>query len=87
MKYKNASDVLPENLLKEVQKYAAGKTLYFPRDKERQKWGASSGARTFFTERNAEIRQKYLQKMSIESLADEYCLSVETVRKIVFRPE
>ena len=87
MKYKNASDVLPENLLKEVQKYAAGKTLYFPKDKARKKWGEASGARSFFSERNAEIREKYLQKMSIEHLADEYCLSTETIRKIVFRQD
>jgi len=87
MKYKNASDVLPESLLKEVQKYAAGETLYFPKDKERQKWGEKTGARTFFQERNAELRKKYLQKISIEHLADEYCLSVETVRKIVFKSE
>ena len=87
MKYKNASDVLPENLFKEVQKYAAGETLYFPKDKERQKWGEKTGARAFFQERNAEIRQKYLQKMSIEHLSDEYCLSIETVRKIVFKAE
>ena len=87
MRYKNASDVLPESLLKEVQKYAAGETLYFPKDRERQKWGEKTGARAFFQERNAEIRQKYLQKMSIEHLADEYCLSVETIRKIVFKQD
>ena len=33
MKYKKASDVLPEELVKEVQKYAAGETLYFPKDR------------------------------------------------------
>jgi Mor family transcriptional regulator len=85
MKYKNASDVLPENLLKEVQKYAAGETLYFPKDRERTKWGVKTGAREYFRERNEEIRQKYLQKMSIEHLSDEYALSVETIRKIVFK--
>ena len=85
MKYKNASVVLPEDLLKEVQKYAAGETLYFPKERERKKWGEKSGSREFFRERNEAIRQKYLQKMSVEHLADEYCLSVETVRKIVFK--
>ena len=85
MKYKNASDVLPENLLREVQKYASGETLYFPKDKERKKWGENTGAREYFRERNEEIRQKYLQKMSIAHLAEEYCLSVETIRKIVFK--
>lgn len=74
MKYRKASDVLPENLLQEVQKYAAGETLYFPKDKERIKWGEKTGARDYFRERNDEIRQKYFQKMSIE-----------TIRKIVFK--
>ena len=85
MKYKNASDVLPKNLLKEVQKYAAGETLYFPKDKERKKWGETTGSRVFFQERNAEIREKYLRKMSIEHIAVEYNLSVETIRKILFK--
>ncbi|MCL2509095.1 MAG: CD3324 family protein [Oscillospiraceae bacterium] len=76
--------VLPERLLKEVQKYAAGETLYFPKDEERKKWGALTGSRVFFQERNADIRMKYLQKTSIEHLANEYHLSVETIRKIVF---
>jgi len=73
--------------LREVQKYAAGETLYFPKDKERQKWGEKTGARTFFQKRNTEIRQKYLQKMSMEHLADEYNLSVETIKKIVFKQD
>ena len=85
MRYKNASDVLPDELLREVQKYAAGETLYFPKDTARRKWGENSGARSYFLQRNEEIRQKYLQKVSIERLADDYCLSEETVRKIVFR--
>jgi len=75
------------DLLKEVQKYAAGETLYFPKDRERKKWGETTGSRVFFKERNVIIRQKYLNKMSIEHLADEYCLSVETIRKIVFKQE
>ena len=84
MKYRNASDILPENLLREVQKYAAGETLYFPRDKERRKWGEATGSREFYRVRNNEIREKYLQKISIDSLATEYNLSVETIRKILF---
>jgi DNA-binding NarL/FixJ family response regulator len=84
MKYRNANDVLPDDLLKEVQKYAAGESLYIPKSRERMKWGEASGARTFFQQRNEEIRQKYVQKMSIENIADEYCLSFDTVRKILF---
>jgi len=48
MKYRNASDILPDELLKEVQKYTSGETLYIPSSKERKKWGHGSGARIFY---------------------------------------
>ena len=85
MKYKRASDVLPEELLREVQKYAQGSVLYVPKAVERKKWGEESGARSFYRQRNFEIREKYLQKIPVERLADEYCLSEDMIRKILFR--
>jgi spore coat polysaccharide biosynthesis predicted glycosyltransferase SpsG len=85
MKYRRASDVLPEELLREVQKYAQGEALYVPKAKERKKWGEASGARTFYQQRNDEIRAKYLQKIPFERLADDYCLSEDMIRKILFR--
>ena len=85
MKYRNASDILPDELLKEVQKYASGETLYIPSSIERKKWGYGSGARIFYKQRNEEIRNKYFHKACIEELAEEYCLSTETIRKIVYK--
>ncbi len=37
MKYRNASDILPDELLKEVQKYTSGETLCIPSNIERKK--------------------------------------------------
>jgi len=86
MKYRNASEILPDELLKELQKYAPGEIIYVPSDKDRKKWGADSGARQFFTQRNDDIRYKFFNlKRSIDDLSDEYNLSYETVRKIVYR--
>jgi hypothetical protein len=85
MKYKKASEILPDELLKEVQKYAAGESLYIPRINERKKWGENSGGRRFFQQRNEEIRDKFFHKLSLETLAEEYGLSYETVRKIVYK--
>ena len=61
MKYKNANDVLPETLLAELQKYAAGELLYIPQLKERRKsWGESSGTRQYLRKRNQdELTDKY----------------------------
>lgn len=39
MNYENAGELLPEKLLKEVKKYAAGKLLYIPQDDEKKAWG------------------------------------------------
>ena len=85
MKYRRASDVLPDELLREIQKYTEGTALYIPKAKERKKWGEDSGALSFYRRRNGEIRQKYLQKIPVERLADEYCLSEDMIRKILFR--
>jgi len=85
MKYKNAADILPDELLQEVQKYISGESLYIPLDKERKKWGDNSGARRFFAQRNEEIRYKFSHKVSVDELADEYFLSLETIRKIVYK--
>ena len=47
MNYENASDIIPEKLLKEIQKYAAGKLLYIPTGEEK-----GAGARSRVTEIN-----------------------------------
>ncbi|MCL2425733.1 MAG: CD3324 family protein [Oscillospiraceae bacterium] len=86
MKYRNASEILPDELLKELQKYAPGEVLYVPSSGNRKKWGADSGARLFYEQRNEEIRHKYFHlKVSIDILCDEYSLSYETVRKIIYK--
>ena len=86
MKYKNAADIFPDELLKEIQKYAAGETVYIPTDQKRKGWGDSSGAKSYYEQRNAEIRQRYfVNKVRISELAKEYGLSEETIRKILYR--
>ncbi|MCI8801594.1 MAG: hypothetical protein HFH88_17590 [Lachnospiraceae bacterium] len=55
MKYKNAQDILPDHLLRELQQYVSGETMYVPnRGKEKKSWGETSGARDFYQKRNAE---------------------------------
>ena len=86
MRYRNASEVLPDALLAEIKKYAAGEVLYIPSDSERGQWGVKSGAKVFYEQRNAEIRDKYFrQKSSVGALSGEYGLSEETIRKILYK--
>lgn len=86
MRYRNASDILPDELLKEIQKYASGEAIYIPAEGGRKKWGSDSGAKIFYEQRNEEIRYKYFHlKVTINALSEEYNLSDETIRKIIYR--
>lgn len=85
MKYKNATHVLPDELLKEVQKYAAGEAIYIPKLQEKKKWGEGSGARRFYEERNEKIKQDYQSGRTIEELADDYSLSTDSIRRIIYK--
>lgn len=85
MSYMKAIDILPKELIKELQKYVQGETLYIPKTKNNyQKWGTHSGGRKAIDERNAEIKTNFTCGMSIDQLAEEYFLSSETIRKIVY---
>ena len=85
MKYMKADSVLPVDLVEELQTYIQGGYLYVPAKKERRKkWGELSGYRTEIEKRNRKIRSDYHRGMSMEDLAGKYCLSVYSIRKIVY---
>lgn len=84
MKYDNASDILPAELLKEIQKYAAGKLLYIPSGEEKRAWGETSGYREQLQKRNRMIRNKYAHGITVSELADEYFLSLDSIKKIIY---
>lgn len=84
MRYDNASDILPAELLKEIQKYAAGKLLYIPSGEEKRAWGETSGYREQLQKRNRMIRNKYAHGITVSELADEYFLSLDSIKKIIY---
>lgn len=86
MKYTRADLVLPNELLKELQKYVQDGLIYIPKPKAlHKKWGETSGSRKLVEDRNAEIKQKFQDGYCMEQLSNEYFLSTETIRKIVYK--
>lgn len=86
MNYKNAKDILPPDLLKQVQKYVHGEQMYIPmRESVKRKWGHHSGAREEITFRNKAIFEKYHQGTTMEELSELFCLSLESIRKIIYK--
>ena len=53
MKYRNAKDIFPDALLRQIQRYVSGETIYVPARSERKAWGESSGYQQYIRERNA----------------------------------
>jgi len=85
MKYRKAADALPDELLKEVQKYVDGEALYFPKKKERKVWGEGTGSRNYYKQRNDEIKRQFFDGAAVDVLANRYNLSPESIRKIVYQ--
>ena len=84
MKYENAKDILPASLLREVQKYAEGKAIYIPKRERSKGWGEASGYREKLNKRNALICSRYGAGSGIMELAEEFFLSPESIKKIVY---
>ena len=84
MKYENAKDILPAKLLEEVQKYAEGKVIYIPRTEKGRGWGEASGYREKLNKRNALICSRYSAGQSVMEIAEEFFLSPETIKKLVY---
>lgn len=84
MKYIKAQKVLPEEIIKIIQKYVDGEFIYIPRKDGRQKaWGENSGARKSLEERNRQIYLKYREGSSVDDLSGEYFLSEQSIRRII----
>lgn len=84
MKYENAKNLLPQELLEQVQRYAGGKVIYIPIAGSRKPWGERTGNRYLLSERNKEIRRKFESGSSFDDLSREYFLTPETIRNIVY---
>lgn len=88
MKYINATEVLPKNLLNEIQKYIAGEILYIPQPEGiKNSWGSKTGAKQEIINRNRQIRFEKENGSTIDELILKYNLSYDTIKKIVYIKE
>lgn len=85
MRYINANEILPKELIEKLQDFIQGEYIYIPAIKDQHKnWGELSGFREEIDRRNSEIIRAYTSGNSIQELAESYYLSVYTIRKIIY---
>ena len=84
MKYTNAQNVLPKEVIKVIQQYVDGIYLYIPRKNENRKsWGENSGLKNELIERNTQIYNSFNNGSSVKDLANKYYLTQNNIRKII----
>ena len=84
MRYKNATQHLPKELLEQVQKYADGEFLYIPRIKgAKREWGAKTATRRELMARNERIYKEYLAGENADALSQRYFLSLKSIQRII----
>ncbi len=83
MKYKNAKNILPKELVTEIQKYIQGDIIYVPIQGKKISWGERSGSKETLHARNARIFDLYTLGYDIKEIQDMFNLSESSIRKII----
>ncbi|MBP3352645.1 MAG: hypothetical protein J6L65_09615 [Lachnospiraceae bacterium] len=88
MSYINAEDVLPKNLIDEIQKYIDGQLMYIPRKNENVlSWGEKNGTKIKLAERNQMIVNRFYSGETITELSQAYYLSEKRIQGIIHEYE
>lgn len=84
MGYKRAEDILPSEIIAQIQDYVDGEYLYIPRKEENRKaWGEGTNTRRELKERDCRILQDFLDGASRQELAARYFLSEKSIGRII----
>lgn len=87
MSYIKAEQILPEELIRQIQVYVDGEYIYIPRKPgSRKAWGLETGYRAELYRRNQKICSDHAVGFSIEQLACKYHLSERSIHRILRNP-
>ncbi len=84
MSYIKADEILPEKLIRQIQEYADGVSIYIPRKPgARRAWGQETDYKAELKARNDRIRCDYAAGESVTALSRRYHLSEKSIRRIL----
>ena len=82
--YIKAEEILPEELIRQIQEYADGVYIYIPRKPgTRHPWGQETNYRAELKLRNDRIRSDYAAGTGVAALSGKYHLSEKSIRRIL----
>ena len=84
MSYIKAEEILPEELIRQIQEYADGVYIYIPRKPgTRHPWGQETDYKAELKARNDRIRRDHAAGASVAALSHEYHLTEKSIRRIL----
>jgi len=84
MRYVNAKDIFPEDVLALMQQYTDGAYIYVPRKEcNRKNWGDNTHAKVETRKRNEDIYAQYKSGCKVNELAEEHFLSEKSIERII----
>ena len=84
MSYIKAEEILPEELIRQIQEYAEGVYIYIPRKPgPRHAWGQETDYKAELKARNDRIRIDHAAGASVQALSRKYHLSEKSIRRIL----
>ncbi len=84
MGYQNPIDLLPKELIEQLQEYVDGQIIYIPKKKtNRKRWGENTDTRRFLSSRNRQIFADFQDGMSLAQLSEKYFLAEKSIQRII----
>ena len=84
MGYRNAEELLPQELIELIQTYVDGTLIYIPRKPEhRLKWGTETTTKADLQIRNQQIYMDYLAGIDVATLSTKYYLAPKSIQRII----
>ena len=84
MSYIKAEEILPEELIRQIQEYADGVTIYIPRKPgTRHAWGQETDYKAELKARNERIHNDHAAGDGVTALSRRYHLSEKSIRRIL----
>jgi len=84
MRYENAQNILPKDVLALIQQYVDGAYVYIPRKSENRKnWGENTSSKAETQNRNYNIYTQYKAGLKVSELANQYFLSEKSIQRII----
>ena len=84
MSYIKAEEILPEELIRQIQQYADGVYIYIPRKPgTRHAWGQETGYKAELKARNDRIRNDFAAGVSVAALSRKFNLSEKSICRIL----